>query len=284
MPIVPQVMPFIDGATFSRGINETNLEAAYSLSKLRGGYGGNAIKVRRSGDNAEDDFGFDGVGLDVSTLETWVSAGGGTENGFVVTWYDQSGKGRNISQSNTSRQPRIVVGGDIEEDYNNNPTVNFLDGTSTYLATSTQHTINQPITTFAVASLPYDNNDYATLASADTNSFQHESNNINDYYSFKITTNLRASVGSPIYTDDFLLTVLFNTDESLVRTDGVDITDPSYDDCGTGSPTFLYLGGKRTLTIFYWYGTISEFLIYEANKTPDFDDIEDNINDYYGIY
>ena len=50
-----------------------NAAVAYSLRKLRGAYTGSAIRVRRSSDNAEQDFGFDNSGdLDVSTLETFV--------------------------------------------------------------------------------------------------------------------------------------------------------------------------------------------------------------------
>lgn len=69
------------------------------------------IRVRRSSDNAEQDFGYtsDG-GLDSASLLAFV--GGGI--GFVVTRYDQSGTGRHVTQTNPTLQPRIVNAGVLE--------------------------------------------------------------------------------------------------------------------------------------------------------------------------
>ena len=72
-----------------------NAAAAYSLRKLRAAYTGNAIKVRRSSDNTEQDIGFSGANLDTTALTTFCGSG----NGFVTTWYDQSGNSRNVLQS-----------------------------------------------------------------------------------------------------------------------------------------------------------------------------------------
>lgn len=50
-----------------------NAAVAYSLRKLRTSYTGSAIRVRRSSDNAEQDFGFDNSGdLDVNSIENFV--------------------------------------------------------------------------------------------------------------------------------------------------------------------------------------------------------------------
>jgi hypothetical protein len=82
--------------------------AAYSLRKLRNAYVGNAIRVRRSSDNAELDIGFAASDdLDTASLLAFVGAG----NGFVTTWYDQSGNARNATQTDPTKQPRIVSNG-----------------------------------------------------------------------------------------------------------------------------------------------------------------------------
>lgn len=47
--------------------------AAYSLRKLRNGYTGNAIRVRRSSDDAERDMGFYDNELDTAALLSWVN-------------------------------------------------------------------------------------------------------------------------------------------------------------------------------------------------------------------
>ncbi len=84
--------------------------AAYSLRKLSSTYSGNAIRVRRSSDNAEQNIGFNADGsLNTSALTTFVGAG----NGFVTTWYDQSGSGRNMTQTTANLQPTIVSAGSI---------------------------------------------------------------------------------------------------------------------------------------------------------------------------
>jgi hypothetical protein len=92
--------------------------AAYSLRKLRTAYAGSAIRVRRSSDNAELDIGFTASG----DLDTTLLAFVGTGDGFITTWYDQSGNGRNATQTDSTRQPRIVSNGVIETQ-NGLPTV-----------------------------------------------------------------------------------------------------------------------------------------------------------------
>ena len=104
----------------------TASSAAYSASrKLRNNYDGYAIRVRHSSDNAEQDIPFTSLGvLDESALTTFV----GANNGFVTTWYDQSGNGRNATQATASNQPRIVNSGTIEK-IGTIPTINFVTNT-----------------------------------------------------------------------------------------------------------------------------------------------------------
>ena len=80
--------------------------AAYSLRLLRTDYTGSAIRVRRASDNTEQDIGFVNNELDTASLTSFCS---GT-NGFVKTWYDQSGNGRDATQSTAANQPQIVSG------------------------------------------------------------------------------------------------------------------------------------------------------------------------------
>ena len=87
----------------------TGAAAAFSLRKLRTAYTGSAIRVRRSSDNTEQDIGFSGNDLDTSSLTTFV----GANNGFVTTFYDQSGNARNATQATAANQPQIVVSGSV---------------------------------------------------------------------------------------------------------------------------------------------------------------------------
>jgi hypothetical protein len=85
--------------------------AAYSVARrLSSTYTGALIRVRRSSDNTEQDIGYNALNrLDESALTTFVGAG----NGFVTTWYDQSGNGLDSTQSTAISQPQIVSSGTI---------------------------------------------------------------------------------------------------------------------------------------------------------------------------
>ena len=85
--------------------------AAYSLRQLQSG-SYPVVRVRRSSDNTESDF----TATEVSdgTLATWVGAG---NDGFVRTWYDQSGNNKHLDQSVISSQPQIVDTGQIVESF-----------------------------------------------------------------------------------------------------------------------------------------------------------------------
>jgi hypothetical protein len=90
----------------------SGLVAAYGLNRLNSTYTGSCMRVRRSSDNTEQDIGFAGMAYDYSALDTFIGAG----DGFVVTLYDQSGNGRNLTMATTSRQPRIATSGTIHQE------------------------------------------------------------------------------------------------------------------------------------------------------------------------
>lgn len=124
---------FADDATVASGIGATAAAVSpailtrpcgsapaatvmYSLQRVRPAYRGNALRLRRSSDNAEADFGFVGRNLDSFAITAWL--GGAT--GYVKTWYDQSGNGNNATQTTTANQPTLVLNG-----MNSKPTINF---------------------------------------------------------------------------------------------------------------------------------------------------------------
>lgn len=78
---------------------------AYSFRKLRTAYAGNAVRLRRESDDSEQDFGFDGIDFDVAGALSFASTGSPLDILRVVTWYDQSGNARDITQSTPDDQP-----------------------------------------------------------------------------------------------------------------------------------------------------------------------------------
>lgn len=81
--------------------------AAYSVRKLRKGYSGACLRVRRSSDSTEMDIGFDGVNLNSTVLLDFVGAG----DGCVTTIYDQTGNGNHLTQGTALAQPKCVSAG-----------------------------------------------------------------------------------------------------------------------------------------------------------------------------
>lgn len=95
--------------------------AAFSLRKLSTAYTGYAVQVLRSSDNATQDIGFTASGhLDTASLKAFV----GSNNATVSIWYDQSGNGQSLAQTEVSHQPVLVSNGVINRD-NGQPTIRF---------------------------------------------------------------------------------------------------------------------------------------------------------------
>lgn len=98
-----------------------NITAAYGVRRLLASYTGSLLRLRRTSDNAESDFGYDANGdLDTAAIATWLTA----TSGYVKTWYDQSGSAADATQATTTAQPLYVASGQ-----NSNPVVRF-DGST----------------------------------------------------------------------------------------------------------------------------------------------------------
>jgi hypothetical protein len=123
-----------------------NASVAYSLRKLDISYQGPAIRVRRSSDNIEQDIYFDTNG-NISTVQLMSHVG--NSNGFISVWYDQSGNGRNATQTTNANQPRIVNSGVVDRE-SGNITIVF-DGSTNLSNTTTGFAINNT-TLLAVSS------------------------------------------------------------------------------------------------------------------------------------
>jgi hypothetical protein len=104
---------------------------AYSMRQLRSAYGGPCVRLRRSSDDAEADFGFVLFYLNRQAVLDWVGSG----DAFVVTWYDQSGNGRHVTQAVKAAQPRLVTAGAFTT--GSGKIAPRFDGTDDFLLTGT---------------------------------------------------------------------------------------------------------------------------------------------------
>ena len=252
-----------------------NAAAAYSLRKLRSGYTGSAIRVRRSNDNTEQDIGFTSTGdLDTTALTTFV----GANNGFVSTWYDQSGNNRNATQTTQANQPTVVSSGSLIT-ITNKVALNF-EIVSTYLKYySVTSFLTQPTTIFATVQGVNVNGQrfISDGSSLNTSQLAIQSSNVLGIYA---NSSLQVTSTIPL-TSPFLAYALFNTTTSQVGVNGKIETG------GAGNANMNNAitlgssgdGGARGLR-----GKLTEYVIYPNNNSANRIGIETNINSYYGIY
>ncbi|HEY8968997.1 MAG TPA: hypothetical protein VIM64_07885, partial [Puia sp.] len=121
----------------------TSPTVAFSLRQLKS-TATKAIQVRRSSDNAVLDIGFTAGGdLDQAALLAFT----GGNDGYITTWYDQTGNGHDALQATVSKQPMIVTAGTVMLQ-NGRPICDF-NGTSSTMATA-NFALTTPLSVFLV--------------------------------------------------------------------------------------------------------------------------------------
>jgi hypothetical protein len=106
--------------------------AAYSTRLVRSAYTGPCMNVRRESDNATQDIGFVNGTLDTASLLAFV----GAYDGYVVTWYDQSGNGNHATQSTAAAQMSIALNG-VVNIKNGRPALSTAGAPGSYLTFTT---------------------------------------------------------------------------------------------------------------------------------------------------
>jgi hypothetical protein len=259
--------------------------AAYSVRKLRNNYIGGPIRVRRSSDNAEQDIYFDSNGnLDTAQLTTFCS---GT-NGFVTTWYDQSGNANNATQSTAANQPQIVSSGSVIN-VNSKPSVYFnntlklLPFTTVTGVSGIEIFANSLLLNVTGGALAYSG---VPIVSAAMSGFVAD-----------ISIGARTG-GAQIYGEGGgnsgeAITSAINTNQQYLFDGymnstqmGISINNGSLSTAtGYNNNGILNtIGGDGLFGIPYMYGNTQEIVIYTSLQTSNRSAIKSNINSYYGIY
>jgi hypothetical protein len=248
--------------------------AAYSLRLLDSTYTGNAIKVRRASDNAEQDIGFVNNELDTSNLETFCS---GTD-GFITTWYDQSGNANNATQATAANQPKIVSSGSTILE-NGKAAVEF-DGND-HMPNGVGTSTPTNVSAFAVRGISSYPTTFRTLFNYKVFGFTYNSNGGSAYgygaHIFKTSAFVAKSDNYPTTTGQAVDTIINKT--NLERND-FSATLASGGTYGNGiSAIGSWSGTSQT-----FLGTIQELVIYESDESANKSGIKTNINDFYTIY
>ena len=299
-------MPFISASAISPyndirggaegGVTETLLldlypgaAAAYSLRHLRTAYTGSAIQVRRSSDDTLQDIGFLEGALDTASLLSFVGSG----DGFVRTWYDQSGNGNDAVQASTlTKQPKIVSSGVLNET-DTKPSIAFnLDA----LVAGQDAIIDGGLAAFAVATtdafgkyVPY----AKAKAGAAPNRWGKYSqaficidsvgasrpinyNPSSDFGVNRITTQEIKNDPNALHEvfENGALVAAASTTSNPIVSNSFNLVIGVYNDSSGGG----------SATTYSHLGNISELVFYGTDQSANRRAIETNANNYYSIY
>jgi len=267
--------------------------AAYSTRKLRTAYSGSAIRVRRASDNSEQDIGFVSNELDTTSLATFCS---GT-NGFVKTWYDQSGNTVDATQTTAANQPKIYDSSTGVLLENGKPTLSF-DGTNDSLTLGTaitkpaRYSIFQTLKATATTTTYNVSGSVASSGAASTGwaGFRFNTSNKNSTYwgdgsSYRIyqTSSTSQDTNQNIYNilyDSGLNIYIYKNNSSLTLSEVVGGSATT-----SAGTTYGYsIGVIGEMTSGYFNGNIQEHIIYTTYEGSNVNGINTNINSYYGVY
>jgi hypothetical protein len=268
-----------------------NAAAAYSLRLLRATYTGKAIKVRRTNNDVAD-IGFTLTGeLDTATLLAFTGTGA-LDNGFVTTWYDQSGNGYDATQTTAANQPQIVSSGSVITE-NGKAALRF-DGINDNLQYAGEVLNQGTFIGFAVVRVAFFTGTLPST-SAFGRIFDQSSINGGALIANSNTGNAeifaRTSAGNVILTDttfyanQTLYTGQILSGNSKLRINSADrvLNSTTFTMSGNTGLNFV-IGDNSPPSGQSLNGDLQEIVIYTTNQNSNINGIETNINSHYNIY
>ena len=237
--------------------------AAYSLRQLSSTYTGNAIVVRRASDNTTQSIGFVNNELDTTSLESFCS---GTD-GFVTTWYDQSGNGYDMAQATASSQPKIISSGSTL----------ILNSKPAIQSTTT----NKMISSWTLAA-----NLFSFMAV-----FEFTGTNSRLFTTDGASSGMRNTLGNDLKVKSLSDIALISNTTSQGQLLASGFGTSSFSGYvngnleGTGNLGSSYQSGSLQLGAGAGLaGSVQEMIFYTTDESANRSGIETNINDHYSIY
>jgi hypothetical protein len=254
--------------------------AGYSLRQLKTGVT-SVVRVRRSSDNSEQDFTTDEI--TDGTLTTWT----GANDGFVVTWYDQSGS-NNITQSTAANQPRLVVAGALET-LSSLPTLNYLTDDYLSLGSGLSAISAEPLSIFTVYSSDVSTGFSSILSNNSTGATSNSrvqvyaNTNVGQMFGVKNTSGTAYTISTGAATSsDSIGSYFIDSSKNMEcflngSTQGTDTFTGTYvnNDLEIGKNN----GNGQQID-----GQISELIIFGSDESGNRTAIETDINTHYSIY
>ena len=271
--------------------------AAYSLRKLRTGVT-NVVRVRRTGDNIEQDF----TPQEISngTLESFCIAGGGTEDGRVVAWYDQSGNNTHKIQPTANNQPFIVESGVLLTE-NGKPCISKASSTDTtnkWMYGAATFPTGDILTTNVFVGKRLSGLGYSAINRLSPKTSPLDRRFIGNSIENTSTFAVRLEGGNTIFTSGSgYVQSLFSTFRTAPNTDFLARRNgASLSIISSGAGKNLNIQSDSAFTIFHSgaigydvsasgpNAILQEVIWWLSDESSDLPAIETNINNYYAIY
>jgi len=255
--------------------------AAYSLRSLTGG-DPQVVRVRRdtdggAGDNDEQDF----TASEVSSGALVAFVGSGND-GFVETWYDQSGNGNDAVQATAGNQPKIVSAGSlitagVTFDEANSTELVATDPVITAAAAGTYSTFSVQTISNSEAGYVYGNASGSNGSSLYANSSVYIVTSKNNATGFD-----EISKGS----SEQLLSAVYNNNDAVMQVDGGGSTSDGNTYTFSAGTSNFRMGNRSggTSTGTKLTGAIREVVVYNSDQTANRAALETNINSHYSIF
>lgn len=252
--------------------------AAYSLRQLKTGVT-SVVRVRRSSDNAESDF--TATEITDGTLTTWT----GANNGFVVTWYDQSGNSADITNATATAQPQLVSSGSVLTK-GSLPAVKFDGSNDTLIYSSAGFLQTDPISAFSVTAA-----NTTGIRGVIWSTYGQITRTFHDCTASRDTLGVGTG-GSQVNVDlsttrndtnQRLLSVFIDNSKGMSSFDnGATGTTATYSIASRNPSSGFQLGAQATVT--YLNGYIQEVIAFDTDESANRTAIESDINTHYSIY
>ena len=216
---------------------------------------------------------YTGLGTSVTAWEDTIGSNDGTEtngasytgqpfDGFVSTWYDQSGNANDATQITTTSQPKIVSAGALVTGG-----LDF-DGVDDFF--DSNPSLTQPVSIFGVYKALTNNSPVTGASPSSLVVSRRFSGRYIMFSGTALATGFHPST-------EVLASCMFDGATSTGHWNGIEILSG---DAGALS-NLDYIGRNATS---YLDGTMNEIIIYNSNQSANRVAIETNINDAYSIF
>jgi hypothetical protein len=196
---------------------------------------------------------------------TGIPAYDNTVDGFVETWYDQSGNGNDATQATAGSQPKIVSNGSLV-------TGGIVFDTGKTLA-KTGLSISSPLNTFVVSTADTEHNGAILKLSNSSQQYRTSRKLLLQYPDLLLTDSNVYTVG-----EQNLQSFQFVAGTSVGFFNGTQVLSGT---TAGETVTEFRLGNTGS---FGLDGKINEAIIYNSDQSANRVGIETNINDHYNIY